>query len=129
MSYLLYVKNAIEHLVPKTTPLKRRMKDQDLVENNTWVINVPKLLELPVPKKLMVLKETVTTEEVRKHKNEKKVYKLYLYKGNVGSYWNKHPKCILFTVANEITNNFEPEIVNECRQRHDWPQWKKAIQA
>lgn len=35
MSYLLYVKNVIEHLVPKTTPLKRRMKDQDLVENNT----------------------------------------------------------------------------------------------
>lgn len=35
-----------------------------------------------VPKKIQVPKETVTTEEVRKHKNEKKVYKLYLYKGN-----------------------------------------------
>lgn len=78
MSYLLYVKNAIEHLVPKTTPLKRRMKDQDLVENNTWVINVPKLLELPVPKKLMVPKETITTEEVRKHKNEKKSLQIML---------------------------------------------------
>ena len=34
-----------------------------------------------------------------------------------------------FTVAIEITKDFEHKIDDECRQRHDWPQWKDAIQA
>lgn len=34
MSYMLYVKNAIDHLVPKIAPLKRRMNVQDFVGNN-----------------------------------------------------------------------------------------------
>ena len=32
-------------------------------------------------------------------------------------------------VATEITNDFEPKIVDEFKQRHDWPQWKEVIQA
>ena len=28
-----------------------------------------------------------------------------------------------------MNDDYEPHTVNECRQRHDWPEWKNAIQA
>ena len=37
-----------------------------------------------------------------------------------------------FQVAKGImqnNNHQEPQIVNECRNRHDWEKWKEAIQA
>ena len=34
-----------------------------------------------------------------------------------------------FSVANEIINDdYEPRLITKCRQRQDWPKWKKAIQ-
>lgn len=29
----------------------------------------------------------------------------------------------------KLQNDFEPKTIDECRQRHDWPQWKETIQA
>ena len=47
--------------------------------------------------------------------------------------WNRNEIVIddifAFSVANEIINDdYEPRSITECRQRHDWPKWKEAIQ-
>ena len=37
-----------------------------------------------------------------------------------------------FQVASDIVRNYEnpePQNVEECRHRNDWPKWKEAIQA
>ena len=47
--------------------------------------------------------------------------------------WNREEIIIddifSYTVATEILNDdYEPHNLNDCRQRSDWPKWKKAIQ-
>jgi len=36
-----------------------------------------------------------------------------------------------YEIANDIVNDEErePQSVEECRHRNDWPKWKEAIQA
>lgn len=57
--------------------LKRKIKDQDPVWNNTWAINALILLESPIPEDLTVREETqipkeiVTPEGIRKTKIRK----------------------------------------------------------
>ena len=49
--------------------------------------------------------------------------------------WKRHEIIIddifSFAIATEIIkdDDIEPRSVDECKQRHDWPKWKDAIQA
>ena len=68
---------------------------------------------------IKVLRETWALKETQNSKNKEKAIKLYLYKRNVG-----HNKIIIdsvfsFRVVTKITNDFESQTVDECRQIHD----------
>ena len=112
-----------------TIPRKRKMRDSDLVENNARAMTIPTSSQSLVPEELTIPEEVPTPEEVQNSKNEEKSTN-YTYTREL---WDRKEIVIdnvfSYTVATEITNDFEPQTVDECRQRHDWPKWKEAIQA
>ena len=109
-----------------TIPRKRKLRDLDLVENNARVMTIPTSSQSLVPEELTVPEEVPTPEEVQNSKNEEKSTN-YTYTREL---WDRKEIVIdnvfSYTVATEITNDFEPQTVDECRQRHDWTKTRLA---
>ena len=71
---------------------------------------------------------------------EKKIlgnHEISIHYVNIGEIWDRNKTVIdnifSFKVALDITRSnddeIEPQTVEECRHRNDWPMWKHVIQA
>ena len=88
----------------------------------------PQVDELITPKEIPI--KQLSFETVHVHNNEE-IPINYVYKGKIQNRSTILTNNVFsFQVAMNIINNDEgqePQNVNECRQRHDWLQWKEAI--
>ena len=105
------------------TPQKRRTNGK---QNPHEEANV----ENQIPKKIQ--NEQIAPKEAQVHENNE-ISISYVQKGEK---WDQNNfvmnNIFAFQVALDIIQNDvdpEPQNVNECRQRNDWPKWKDAMQA
>ncbi|KAL5809036.1 hypothetical protein ACOSQ3_029727 [Xanthoceras sorbifolium] len=120
-----------------TVPRKRKVNYQDfdktrVTNKSTFSESTPVELDVPEATGAPVVAEAPEVAEIPEERQENGNEEISI--NYAREIWNREETIIddifSYTVATEIINDdYEPHGIDDCRQRHDWPKWKEAIQA
>ena len=127
-------------------PRKRKIKGQqnpNLEENSTPEEATPTISKIITPEEESAIEvthtpeETIVPEEIQNHEDAQVLAndEISINYASTGKLWDRTKVVInevfCFAIAKKFLkedDDHEPRSVYECRSKHDWSKWKKAIQ-